>query len=149
VLGTKGVTVDGCKVLPSRAGSTHTTVPLTNQSTFVIHDKTFLFEYPPKHLRPALQQTPHRKSRKSLRLSMIQSAVVFSPQKPTSRELDVAFLQSPVKPYKQSAVRDDRETEVTLVDGDAVVMAEEGKDAFFLEEVDRVSQYIQKPVYCR
>lgn len=79
---------------------------------------------------------------------MIQSAVVFSPQKPTSRELDVAFLQSPVKPYRQSTVKDDRETEVTLVDGDAVVMAEEGKDAFFLEEVDRVGHYIEDLAYC-
>lgn len=62
VLGASGLFVDGCKVLPTAAGtsSQHSprTIPLTNNTEIEIQSKRFKFTYPPKELRAALLATP-------------------------------------------------------------------------------------------
>src|SRR5712691_3599702 len=81
VLGVHGLLVDNCQVFPAST-TTHTTIPLTNNSELEISKKRFRFEYPPKAIRPVLAFTPpphvSQSARKRvLRLSMIQSAQVF------------------------------------------------------------------------
>jgi pSer/pThr/pTyr-binding forkhead associated (FHA) protein len=138
VLGTNGVEVDGCRVLPQAEKGT--TVPLMNNSVFMIHTQRFQFEYPPKEMRAQLLQTPRPKSRKSLRLSMIESAHIMSPTPRNGKEnktVPLHALRSPVKPYATSADPAQRSTEVTMADSSNVVVVEEEKDLVVLEVVDK------------
>ncbi|KAK7453178.1 hypothetical protein VKT23_011860 [Stygiomarasmius scandens] len=82
VLGAAGLTVDGCQVFPND------TIPLTNNTEFEIHGKRFKFTYPPKELRAKLYASPAKPNNRALRLSMINSAQVFSP-----RPLPCSLLQ--------------------------------------------------------
>ncbi|KDQ06279.1 hypothetical protein BOTBODRAFT_256201 [Botryobasidium botryosum FD-172 SS1] len=135
-----GVIVDGCGVFPSEATGEATTVPLTNRSVLAIHNKRFIFEYPPKELRVKAFMTPRPKSRKSLRLSMINAAHILTPARGTPRHLSAALdldvLRSPVKPYAQSPLKEMREEEVRVVDGENVVVVEQEQDLVLLEELD-------------
>ncbi|TFY75764.1 hypothetical protein EWM64_g8247 [Hericium alpestre] len=107
VLGTHGVHIDNCPVFPSSSasGSEHaTTVPLANNSHIEIHKKRFRFEYPPKPIRAALLATPSPQkvgangNRRALRMSMIQSAQVFSPAPSPDPRTNLRILQTPIKP---------------------------------------------------
>ncbi|KAF9531191.1 hypothetical protein CPB83DRAFT_849529 [Crepidotus variabilis] len=107
VLGASGVLVDGCKVYPHTSGgsSEQTIIPLSNMSEFEIHSKRFRFAYPPKEMRKALYATPARPPQKSLRLSMIHSAQVFSPRPSTDPRENLRVLQSPLKNPSRSPMK--------------------------------------------
>ncbi|KAL5478549.1 hypothetical protein ACEPAI_2733 [Sanghuangporus weigelae] len=134
VFGGSGVIVDDCPVYPIKSTilgepSMTVTVPLPNGSIFEIHKKRFMFNYPPKALRPQLF-TPATMHRKSIRMSLVQSAQVFSPApSPRPRE-NLRVLQSPLKlPSTDAPVR--------LVDGDHPRVYEEEQDLVILEEIER------------
>jgi hypothetical protein len=154
VMGVHGILVDKCQVFPASAIS-HTTVPLTNNSEVEINKKRFLFEYPPKALRPVLAFTPPPNASKStqkraLRLSMIQSAQVFTPRPDPDPRVNLRVLQTPIRfnssPLKQAhrtprqarADQQDGEfgTPIRLVEGNCPQVVEEEQDLVILEEVD-------------
>ncbi|KAH7872966.1 uncharacterized protein C8R40DRAFT_1051119, partial [Lentinula edodes] len=97
--------VDGCRVFPSASPFSPNTIPLTNNSEVEIHGKRFRFTYPPKELRAQLLSTPTRQQSfhgplyllRALRLSMIESAEVFSPRPSTNAMDNLRVLQSPLK----------------------------------------------------
>jgi hypothetical protein len=133
----------------------HTTVPLTNNSEVEINKKRFRFEYPPKALRSVLAFTPPPNASKSaqkrvLRLSMIQSAQVFTPRPDPDPRVNLRVLQTPIRlnssPLKR-AHRTPRQTRVDqqegeygtpirLVEGNRPQVVEEEQDLVILEEVD-------------
>jgi len=135
-----GMIVDDCPVMPSSSG-TPATVPLSNNSRFSIAHKVFVFTYPPKDIRPALIASPRpspEKTRRALRLSMIQTSQVFSPlRRAYAPEDQIIALKSPVKPFASHAHQED---DIVLIDGDVenAVVVEEEKDLIVLEEVDVV-----------
>ncbi|KAI5116249.1 hypothetical protein M0805_007963 [Coniferiporia weirii] len=133
VLGANGVIVDGCQVYPAKSTeSAPTTVPLPNGSTFEIHKKRFLFNYPPKELRPQLFTPGARtKRRGSLRMSMVHSAHVFSPAPSPNPRENLRVLQSPLK---LASLAED--APVTLVDGNHPRVFEEDQDLVILEDVE-------------
>ena len=144
VLGTHGLSVDGCPVFPSAPSSQHpTTIPLSNGSEIEIHKKRFRFEYPPKAIRAALLATPSptkKTRRRTLRLSMIQSAQVFTPRPSKNPRENLRVLQSPIKPLgsplKSGYHAEDEEEPIILVNGDNPRVVEEEKDLVILEHVE-------------
>ncbi|KAJ3926197.1 MAG: hypothetical protein NXY57DRAFT_1029754 [Lentinula lateritia] len=165
VLGSQGLLVDGCRVFPSASPSSPNTIPLTNNSEVEIHGKRFRFTYPPKELRAQLLSTPTLPKRRALRLSMIESAEVFSPRPSTNAMENLRVLQSPLKPYSirsrtssphiptppprslfpskitsGTATEDKQdaaeEEEIILVEGDSPRVVEEAKDLVILEDVE-------------
>ncbi|KAF8273562.1 hypothetical protein EI94DRAFT_1794990 [Lactarius quietus] len=152
VLGVHGLFVDKCRVFPT-SKPTHTTVPLSNNSELEINKKRFRFEYPPKALRPVLAFTPSASTSKSarkrvLRLSMIQSAQVFTPRPDPDPRVNLRVLQTPIRlncsPLKHSfkQEQDDQQqdevngTPIRLVEGNRPQVVEEEQDLVILEEVD-------------
>ncbi|KAF9225058.1 hypothetical protein BS17DRAFT_63397 [Gyrodon lividus] len=155
VLGSNGLYIDGCHVLPSANSAMPTTVPVSNNSEIEIHQKRFVFTYPPKELRPALYMSPSKDvpmtpgtCRKTLRMSMIQSAEVFTPRPSKNPGENLRILQSPLKQRSKSPLKqqyapdqddiseDENEEEIVLVDGDHPHVVEEGKDLVILESVE-------------
>ncbi|KAL4067490.1 hypothetical protein V8B97DRAFT_1873520 [Scleroderma yunnanense] len=157
VLGLDGVHVDGCPVLPSSNPALPTTVPISNNSEIEIHTKRFIFTYPPKEMRAALDMSPQKDipmtpgtRRKMLRMSMIQSAEVFTPRPSKDPMENLRILQSPFKrrapsPLKQqyntqptapTGEDDEVEEEIVLVDGNCPHVVEEEKDLVILESVE-------------
>ncbi|OCH84181.1 hypothetical protein OBBRIDRAFT_799298 [Obba rivulosa] len=153
ILGTNGVTIDGCPVFPSN-GPSPTTVPLPNQSTLDIHKRSFRFAYPPKHLRPLLLATPAAspapadslsptKTRRALRMSMIHSAHVFSPAPSANPRENLRVLQSPLKaPFarapgtpEHARGRTEEAQEIVLVESDCPRVVEEERDLIILDHV--------------
>lgn len=158
VLGTNGLLIDGCAVFPASPPSVNpVTVPLTNNSTIEIHKKSFQFCYPPKELRPILLATPsnptndkHR--RRTLRMSMIQSAQVFTPGPSADPRENLRILQTPMKapflrheprepsPLKRGSAPDpedmDDDEEIVLVESNHPKVLEEEKDLVILEHVE-------------
>jgi hypothetical protein len=163
VFGVHGIFVDKCRVFPVTATS-HTTVPLINNSEIEINKKQFRFDYPPKALRPVLAFTPQPNVSKSarkrvLRLSMIQSAQVFTPRPDPDPRVNLRVLQTPIRlnssPLKharqitpQQVHADQREEEcgtpIRLVEGSRPQVVEEEQDLVILEEVD-APQHISQP----
>jgi hypothetical protein len=86
--------------------------------------------------------TPHRK--KALRMSMIQSAQVFSPRPSQNPYQNLRILQSPLKPFKTPSkldnphanAEDTDDQEVVLVDGNRPRVVQEEKDLVILEDVE-------------
>ncbi|KAF8909801.1 hypothetical protein CPB84DRAFT_1635324, partial [Gymnopilus junonius] len=79
-------------------------IPLSNNTVFEIHGKRFKFTYPPKEVRRVLLATPASELQRSffllktqLRLSMIQSAQVFSPRPSHDPRENLRILQSPIR----------------------------------------------------
>ena len=163
VLGTNGLLVDGCPVFPANPPSANAvTVPLTNNSTIEIHKKCFQFCYPPKELRPILLATPPRYQdpangkhrRRTLRMSMIQSAQVFTPGPSEDPRENLRILKTPLKspfpkfaprepsPLKRGAapdpedMEDEEEEEIVLVESNHPKVVEEDKDLVILELVE-------------
>ncbi|CCM05638.1 uncharacterized protein FIBRA_07867 [Fibroporia radiculosa] len=149
VLGTNGVVIDDCPVFPTSEDGPPTTVPLPNNSTLDIHKKRFRFAYPPKHLRPALAALPPTPSaadtpgrrRKALRMSMIQSAHVFTPRPSTDPRANLRVLQSPLKaPFRAEAPQqlDDqegKEDDIVLVESNHPLVVESDNDLVILDHV--------------
>ncbi|KAG8683312.1 hypothetical protein FRC11_013705, partial [Ceratobasidium sp. 423] len=166
VYGLNGVIVDGCHIgrnPDADEESSETTIPIMNNSQIEIYRKRFVFEYPSKELRiKAMAEPMTVKPKRTLRLSMIQSAQVFTPSKPTAdastpkshrrrrSETLAEQLQSPIKPFSparptpssnmghESLSTADEEREVTLVGpggAQSVVVLEEEKDLVVVEAV--------------
>ncbi|CAE6447553.1 unnamed protein product [Rhizoctonia solani] len=166
VYGLNGVIVDGCHIgrNPDADGeSSETTIPIMNNSQIEIYRKRFVFEYPSKELRiKAMAEPMTVKPKRTLRLSMIQSAQVFTPSKPTAdvstpkshrrrrSETLAEQLQSPIKPFSparptpsanmghETLSSADEEREVTLVGpggAQSVVVLEEEKDLVVVEAI--------------
>ena len=153
VFGGHGIVADKCQVFPS--ATSHTTVPLTNNSEVEINKKRFRFEYPPKALRPILAFTPPPNAlksvqRRALRLSMIQSAQVFTPRPDPDPRVNLRVLQTPIRlngsplkpahhtPRPAHAGQQEEEcgTPIRLVEGNRPQVVEEEQDLVILEEVD-------------
>ncbi|KAG9008206.1 hypothetical protein FRB93_006774 [Tulasnella sp. JGI-2019a] len=137
VTGASGVVVDET-LIP--AGGT---VRLNNSSRFKIWQKLFQFTYPPREIRSQLLavsstlintvlraprlnvffflQTPRHVSTRSLRMSMIRSAVILTPNIVSSQALDLRALQSPVRPYREAP-----HEQVTFVESNQVAVVEDG-----------------------
>lgn len=124
--------MDGCELLPSSSPDKPTTSPLLNGSIIEIHKKNFQFCYPPKEIRQILLDTPVSVKKRSLRLSMIESASVFSPRPSADRSENLRLLQSPLKPFRTSPTEPDT---VRLVDGDQPHVVIEDKDLIILEDI--------------
>lgn len=174
VLGTNGLFVDGCPVFPSApASASPVTVPLPNNSTIEIHKKRFQFCYPPKELRAALLATPSKdpgngsdlstperaRRKRALRMSMIQSAQVFTPRPSTNAQENLRILKTPIKnpfPTPQRARRvssplkrgpaiveedereedeEEMEEDIVLVETNHPSVVEEDRDLVILERV--------------
>ncbi|KAH9077726.1 hypothetical protein EDB83DRAFT_2345491 [Lactarius deliciosus] len=165
VLGVHGLFVDKCRVFPKTKPTT-TIVPLSNNSELEINKKRFRFEYPPKALRPVLAFTPSASTSRSarkrvLRLSMIQSAQVFTPRPDPDPRVNLRVLQTPIRlnssPLKQTVKQEqddqqDKEdgTPIRLVEGNRPQVVEEEQDLVILEEVDAPeasapSQHVHAP----
>jgi hypothetical protein len=139
------VVIDGCPIYPSPS-SGQTIVPLTNNTIIEINKKRFRFEYPPKHYRATLTaqiNTPTVASSsrsRTLRLSMIQSAEVFSSRPDPDPRVNLRTLKTPIRtsPLKQSSkMIEDDEAPIILVDGNHPRVVEEDKDLVILEDVVR------------
>lgn len=134
VLGTNGLLLDDDPLFPAAANAPGpTTVPLQNNSVIDIHKKRFRFSYPPKHLRPALINTPSRATpaRRPLRLSMIASAHVFTPGPSPNPEENLRVLQTPLRtPFAREL------EEIVLVQSDTPRVVEEDKDLVILDEIE-------------
>ncbi|KAL4253373.1 hypothetical protein ABKN59_003888 [Abortiporus biennis] len=164
VLGTNGLLIDGCPVFPSTTPSSGpVTVPLPNHSTLEINKRRFQFCYPPKELRPILLQTPSaspsgvddiKKRRRTLRMSMIQSAEVFTPRPSQDPRENLRILQTPLKtpfraqrrqssPLKRGITaasededEEEHDEEIVLVETDHPKVVEEERDLVILEQVE-------------
>jgi hypothetical protein len=160
IFGVHGLLIDKCQVFPAST-TAHTTVPLSNNSELEINKKRFRFEYPPKALRPVLAFTPppptssatSPKLKRVLRLSMIQSAQVFTPRPDPDPRVNLRVLQTPIRlnssPLKGATTVDTREqadqggyynvgieTPIRLVEGNRPQVVEEEQDLVILEEVE-------------
>ncbi|KAF8333192.1 uncharacterized protein EI90DRAFT_639250 [Cantharellus anzutake] len=136
VMGMQGIVVNGSVVMPSSRSGEPIILPLQDQAEFTIHNKTFRFEYPSDSPHPFRVETPPRKSRKSLRMSMINAARVISPDmkvSPLSPSLEV--LQSPIKPYGDVKSSAERDLEVILAEGDDVTVSKQGNDLVIVESI--------------
>jgi pSer/pThr/pTyr-binding forkhead associated (FHA) protein len=146
VLGASGLTADGCEIFPTASGPT--TVPLGNESEIEVHRKIFRFTYPPKELRAILLSTPEpdrTRRRKTLRMSMIQCAQVFSPAPSHDPEENLRTLQSPIRakfpsplkpPTSDSLVEEEEVEDIVLVDGNQPdVFQDDEDDLVILENV--------------
>ncbi|CEL53351.1 hypothetical protein RSOLAG1IB_06318 [Rhizoctonia solani AG-1 IB] len=170
VYGLNGVIVDGSHIgrnPDADSESSETTIPIMNNSQIEIYRKRFIFEYPSKELRiKAMAEPMTVKPRRTLRLSMIQSAQVFTPSKPAAdvstpkshrrrrSETLAEQLQSPIKPFSPARPAPstnmgheilsaaDEEREVTLVGpggAQSVVVLEEEKDLVVVEAIGEES----------
>ncbi|KAK7461515.1 hypothetical protein VKT23_008689 [Stygiomarasmius scandens] len=91
-----GLIVDGRKVYPNLSSFSPTTIPLTNKIEFEIHGKRFKFTYSPKERRAQLNVSPAKSRSRTLRMSVINSAQVFSPR-PSPNPLEhLHILKSPL-----------------------------------------------------
>ncbi|KAF5325285.1 hypothetical protein D9619_010105 [Psilocybe cf. subviscida] len=100
IYGSEGVYIDDSWVYPegsSNSEQPQAIVPLSNDSEFEIHNKRFRFTYPPKEARATIMATPAPVSKRTLRLSMIHSAQVFSPRPSQDPRENLKVLQSPLK----------------------------------------------------
>jgi hypothetical protein len=117
--------------MPSLSETSPTTVPLTNGSEWLIFKRRFIFQYPPKDQRAKLMETPHKKSRKSLRMSMINAAQLWTPSEPKTQAESLQRLKSPVQPFPG-----EKRTEITLVEGDPVHFSHNQEEVVVVESVD-------------
>lgn len=140
------------------------TVPLPNDSAIEINKKCFQFAYPPKELRQTLIDTPtrndefttpdRRRRRRTLRMSMIQSAQVFTPRPSHDPRENLRILKTPIKtpfsamkssrrlssPLKRGAYipeeeEEEEEEDIVLVETNHPKVVEEDRDLVILEHV--------------
>ncbi|KZT43269.1 hypothetical protein SISSUDRAFT_978631, partial [Sistotremastrum suecicum HHB10207 ss-3] len=88
-------------ILPSSNHGADVTIPLTNGTNLEIHKKKFQFWYPPKeHRQPYIFTTPAAQTRRrSMRLSMIHAAQIFTPSVPKiwTPAAQIERLRSPIR----------------------------------------------------
>lgn len=122
VYGTSGLVADGFSLFPTTAGPT--TIPLGNNTEIGIHHKRFIFTYPPKDLRAMILATPepdrNGNRRKTLRMSVIASAMVFTPTPSQDPRENLRTLQSPLKPNYSTPLKpthqEEPEEDIVLVE---------------------------------
>jgi hypothetical protein len=128
-MGANGVEVDGAKVFPSMSDNP-IAVPLEDGSIIEIQKKRFEYNYPPKNYRArAIIDSPMNARRRSLRMSMIEAAQVYTPNPPR------------VMGAQQGPSNEMADLVALMVDGDAEnsVVIESEKDVIVLEQVEDVN----------
>lgn len=151
VYGTSGLVADGFPLFPTATGPT--TVPLGNNTEIVIHHKRFIFTYPPKDLRAAILATPepdrNRDGRKTLRMSMIASAMVFTPRPSPDPRENLRTLQSPLKPNYSSplkpAHKEEPEEDIILVETNHPNVVQDDEDNLVILESVQAPIPLQTP----
>ncbi|KZS96852.1 hypothetical protein SISNIDRAFT_287374 [Sistotremastrum niveocremeum HHB9708] len=149
VLGRNGLLVDGAFILPSSNPGADVTIPLTNGTNLEIHKKKFQFWYPPKeHRQPYIFTTPAAQTRRrSMRLSMIHAAQIFTPSVPKiwTPAAQIERLRSPIR---SQGLQEGDDIDVCLLqgDGDNSTIIHEDKDVIVLEEVDRLTELPPPPI---
>lgn len=140
VYGTSGLVADGFPLFPTATGPT--TVPLGNNTEIEIHHKRFIFTYPPKDIRAMILATPepdrNSKGRKSLRMSVIASAMVFTPRPSQDPRENLRTLQSPLKPNYSSPLKptskDEPEEDIVLVETNHPNVVQDDEDNLVILE---------------
>ncbi|PVG03976.1 hypothetical protein CPB86DRAFT_779087 [Serendipita vermifera] len=150
VLGENGVVIDGSTFTPSPEDASPTTVPLTNGSEWLISKRRFIFQYPPKEQRAKLLDTPQRKSRKSLRMSMVNSAQVWTPSvPPKSEEESLRLLKAPIVPFPDHELNRSgqkaSDMKIRLVEGDPIHVAHNQEEIVVMENVDAPPEPVVPP----
>jgi hypothetical protein len=156
VFGASGLILDNCPVFPSKPGAAGPmTIPLLNNTELLIHNKRFMFAYPPKELRATmalrLLSTPPRTPSRKLRLSMIQSAEVFSPRPSQDPMVNLRVLKSPLKarfttsPVKGGNKKNPKQEEIVLVEGTCPKVVEDERDLVIMETVDVLPDESEEP----
>ena len=139
VLGQNGVIVDGSNFQPDEHSGQPTTVPLTNGSEWLIYKRRFIFQYPPKDKRAAyaaqLLATPapsSSKRRKSLRMSMVNSAQLWTPSAaPVDLADSLRVLKNPMVLFPEEGGE-----EVRIVQGETLNFVRNEQEVVVLESVD-------------
>lgn len=142
---------DGFPLFPTTAGPT--TVPLGNNTAIEIHHKRFIFTYPPKDLRAMILATPepdrNGDRRKTLRMSMIASAMVFSPRPSQDPRENLRTLQSPLKPSYTSPLKpthvEEPEEDIVLVETNHPSVVQDDEDNLVILESVQAPIPLQSP----
>ena len=152
VYGTSGLVADGFPLFPTVAGPT--TVPLGNNTEIEIHHKRFIFTYPPKDLRAMILATPEPdrtgKRRKTLRMSMIASAMVFTPKPSQDPRENLRTLQSPLKPNYSSPLKPTHseapeEEDIVLVESNHPNVVQDDEDNLVILESVEALKPLESP----
>lgn len=137
ILGQNGVIVDGSNFIPDEHSGQPTTVPLTNGSEWLIYKRRFIFQYPPKEKRAAYAAqlatpAPSSKRRKSLRMSMVNSAQLWTPSAaPVDLADSLRALKNPMVLFPEEGGK-----EVRIVEGETLNFVSNEQEVVVLESVD-------------
>ena len=143
---------DGFPLFPTATGPT--TVPLGNNTEIEVQRKRFIFTYPPKDLRAMILATPepdrNGKRRKTLRMSMIASAMVFTPRPSQDPRENLRTLQSPLKPNYSSPLKpthseESEEEDIVLVESNHPNVVQDDEDNLVILESVEVSKLPESP----
>ena len=151
VYGTSGLVADGFPLFPTATGPT--TVPLGNNTEIEIHHKRFIFTYPPKELRVMTLATPepdqNGNRRKSLRMSMIATAMVFTPRPSQDPRENLLTLQSPLKPNYPSPLKQTHdegpEEDIVLVESNHPNVVQDDEDDLVILESVQTPEPLENP----
>lgn len=151
VYGTSGLVADGFPLFPTTNGPT--TVPLGNNAEIEIHHKRFIFTYPPKDLRAMVLATPepdrNGNRTKTLRMSMIASAMVFTPRPSQDPRENLRTLQSPLKPNYSSPLKpthkEEPEEDIVLVETNHPSVVQDDEDNLVILESVQAPTPLQSP----
>jgi len=143
---------DGFPLFPTATGPT--TVPLGNNTEIEVHRKRFIFTYPPKELRAMILATPepdrNGKRRRTLRMSMIASAMVFTPRPSQDPRENLRTLQSPLKPNYSSPLKpthseEPEEEDIVLVESNHPNVVQDDEDNLIILESVEASRPPESP----
>lgn len=142
---------DGFPLFPTAVGPT--TVPLANNTVIEIHHKRFIFTYPPKDLRAIILATPEAdrngNRRKTLRMSMIASAMVFTPRPSQDPRENLRTLQSPLRPNYSSPLKpihsEEPEEDIVLVETNHPSVVQDDEDNLVILESVQAPIPLQSP----
>jgi hypothetical protein len=129
-------------------------VPLGNNTEIEIHRKLFIFTYPPKDLRAMILATPepdrNGNRRKTLRMSMIASAMVFTPRPSQDPRENLRTLQSPLKqnyssPLKPTHNEEPEEEDIVLVESNHPDVVQDDEDNLVILESVQAPEPLESP----
>jgi len=151
IYGTSGLIADGFPLFPTATGPT--TIPLGNNTEIEIHRKRFIFTYPPKDLRAMILATPepdrNGDRRKTLRMSMIASAMVFTPRPSQDPRENLRTLQSPLKPNYSSPLKqtqnEEPEEDIVLVESNHPNVVQDDEDNLVILESVQAPNPLESP----